>query len=83
MATSPVQVQLGASGRLVIPARLRQELNLKPKDRLIVRVEDGRLFFEKREAIIHRLHTKFAEIGGDNMIHDLIAQRRREAQNES
>ncbi|MDG2989674.1 AbrB/MazE/SpoVT family DNA-binding domain-containing protein [Candidatus Synechococcus calcipolaris G9] len=82
MATSPIEVQVGASGRLVIPAPLRHELDLKSGDRLIGRIEDGRLIFEKRETIIQRLKGQFADLRGQEVIDDLIAQRRLEAEPE-
>lgn len=82
MAISPREVQVGASGRLVIPAPLRHELELKSGDRLIARIEEGRLILEKRETILQRLKDQFADLQGQEVIDDLITQRRLEAQNE-
>jgi len=44
------EVQLGAQGRLVIPAALRKALNLNQGDCLVVRKEDDSLILERREA---------------------------------
>jgi len=58
--TAHDEVQLGAQGRLVIPAKLRKALGLKPGDRLIARQEDDRLVLEKAGAIERRLRALFA-----------------------
>ena len=60
--TSPTEVQLGPQGRLVIPAQLRRLLGFKPGDRLVARLEDGRLILEKRETIRRRLQDRFARL---------------------
>ncbi|HET6502246.1 MAG TPA: AbrB/MazE/SpoVT family DNA-binding domain-containing protein [Amycolatopsis sp.] len=36
-------------GRVTIPARIRQELGLKPGTSVVAYVEDGRLIVESRE----------------------------------
>ncbi|WP_228021887.1 AbrB/MazE/SpoVT family DNA-binding domain-containing protein [Vasconcelosia minhoensis] len=78
-----MEVQIGASGRLVIPPELRQQLALKPGDRLVARVENGRLVFEKAESIKQRLKQRFAHLKGQGIIDELIAERRSAAQEES
>jgi AbrB family looped-hinge helix DNA binding protein len=45
--TSPTEVQLGPQGHLVIPAQIRRLLGFEPGDRLVARLEDGRLILEK------------------------------------
>ena len=56
------EVQVGAQGRLVIPAALRKALGLKPGDRLIARQEGESLVLERREAIGKRLQDRFRHI---------------------
>lgn len=86
MATNPPnnEVQVGAQGRLVIPAALRKALHLKPGDRLIARQEGQSLVLERREAIEQRLWQLFAHIPKDvSLVDELIAERREEARREN
>lgn len=59
MADSANEVQLGAQGRLVIPAALRKAMNLRPGDRLIARVSADGLVLERREHVERRLWEMF------------------------
>jgi len=82
--TARDEVQLGAQGRLVIPAKLRKALGFEPGDRLIVRQEDDRLVLEKASAIERRLRALFAHIPPDiSLADELIAERREEARREA
>jgi len=78
------EVQLGAQGRLVIPASLRKSLNLEQGDRLIVRQEGESLVLERREAIESRLWEMFSHLPREiNLVDELIAERRSEARREN
>lgn len=78
------EVQVGAQGRLVIPAALRKALQLKPGDRLIARRVDDSLVLERRETVERRLKERFGHIPATvNLTDDLIAERRTEAANEA
>lgn len=78
------EVQVGAQGRLVIPAHLRKALNLKPGDRLVARKVGDSLVLERREAIEKRLQERFRHIPKDvNLVEELIAERRAEAAREA
>lgn len=78
------EVQLGAQGRLVIPARLRKALNLKPGDRLVARRVGDSLVLERREAIENRLQDRFRHIPKEvSLADELIAERRAEAAKEA
>ncbi|WP_040662609.1 AbrB/MazE/SpoVT family DNA-binding domain-containing protein [Nitrococcus mobilis] len=77
------EVQMGAQGRLVIPARLRKALNLKPGDRLVARQVGDSLVLERREAIEKRLWAMFSHIPKEvSLVDELIAERRAEARRE-
>ncbi len=77
---SPTEVRLGPQGRLVIPAAIREALELHPGDSLIVRVDDGRVVLEKREQVLARLQALFAHIPAEvSLVDELIAERRAEA----
>jgi AbrB family looped-hinge helix DNA binding protein len=78
------EVQVGAQGRLVIPAALRKALGLKPGDRLIARQEGESLVLERREAIGKRLQDRFRHIPNEvSLVDELIAERRAEAAKEA
>ncbi|WP_366949823.1 AbrB/MazE/SpoVT family DNA-binding domain-containing protein [Immundisolibacter sp.] len=86
MAENPSgnEIQLGAQGRLVIPAALRKALHLQPGDRLIARQEGDALVLERREAIGKRLQDRFRHIPKQtSLVDELIAQRRSEAAKEA
>jgi AbrB family looped-hinge helix DNA binding protein len=84
MAATDNEVQVGAQGRLVIPAALRKALNLKPGDRLVARKEGDRLVLERREAVVKRLQALFEHIPKDvSLVDELIAERRAEAAREA
>jgi AbrB family looped-hinge helix DNA binding protein len=86
MASNPSnkEIQIGAQGRLVIPAALRKALNLKPGDRLVARQDGEALVLERREAIEKRLQDRFRPIPGEvSLVDELIAERRAEAAKEA
>ena len=78
---SPVSVRLGAQGRLVVPAVLREALGFEAGDQLVVRVQDDRLIVESRESVVRRVQELFGA-PGRNLVKELIAERRREARRE-
>ncbi|PKO63884.1 MAG: AbrB family transcriptional regulator [Betaproteobacteria bacterium HGW-Betaproteobacteria-17] len=85
MARNPSnnEVQVGAQGRLVIPAALRKALRLQPGDRLIARQEGETLVLERRGAIAKRLQDRFRHIPQKvSLVDELIAERRAEAAKE-
>lgn len=78
------EVQIGAQGRVVIPAALRKALDLKPGDRLIARQEGESLVLERRETIEKRLWEMFSSIPKEvSLVDELIAERRAEARHEN
>ena len=78
------EVRIGAQGRVIIPAHLRKELNLKPGDRLIVRRDGDRILLERRQAVAARLLARFSHIPPDvSLVDELISERRAEAARES
>lgn len=70
------EVQLGAQGRLVIPAVLRRALDLKAGDRLVARRVGDSLVLERREAIEKRLQDRFRKIPREvSLVSELLAER--------
>ena len=76
-------VQLGAQGRVVVPAPIRRVLGFQPGDTLVARVEDDRLVIEKPESVERRIRARFRKSGDRSLAEELIAERREEARRES
>ncbi len=77
------EVQLGAQGRLVIPAPLRKALNLSQGDCLVARKEGDSLVLERREAVEQRLWEMFRKIPSDvSLVDEVVSERRAAAQAE-
>lgn len=84
MRTRDREVQLGAQGRIVIPASLRKAMGLKPGDRLTARREGNSLILEPSMVIRKRLQQRFRNVPGEtSLVDELIDERRREAQAEA
>ncbi len=83
MAVSDNEVQIGAQGRVVIPAALRRALKLKQGDRLVARQMGDSLVLERRESIEKRLQDRFRHIPKEvDLAEELISERRIEAARE-
>lgn len=84
MAVNDREIQMGAQGRIVVPATLRRELGLKPGDRLIARREGDCLILEPGSVVRNRLQQRFSAVPGQaSLVDELIAERRREARAEA
>ncbi len=78
------KVRVGPQGRVVIPAAIRQALGVEVGEELIMRVEDGRMVFERREDVVRRLRERFAGVApGRSLSEELIAERREDAARET
>jgi len=79
------RIRLGPDGRVVIPSAFREALRLKESDVLIASLEDGELHLLTIPAAIRRARAivrKFVP-EGVSLVDELIADRRREAEEEA
>lgn len=77
-------VHVGPQGRVVIPAHIRKALDIRPGERLVARVEDDQIVFERPDHVLERLRARFDGLPeGTSLSRELIADRREEARRES
>lgn len=77
-------VQLGERGRLVLPAPLRRELDLKRGDQLVLDLEGEAVRLVPARAIASRFQGALSGRYGDRSLADeLLAERREEAAREA
>ena len=69
---------LDPQGRVLLPKALRQRLGLKPGDRLVALVEEGRLVLLPWERVEAELWDEVAGLEG-SLAEELLAERRQEA----
>lgn len=82
-AVANAKTQMGAHGRVVIPAELRRELALEPGDELLATSDGERIVLEPRGALLRRVQAEFRAAAGDrSLVDELIAERRRAAARE-
>jgi AbrB family looped-hinge helix DNA binding protein len=82
--TLQTRLRINENGRVVIPAPFRKALGVKPGDEVILRWEDDELritTIRKRLERAQRLVRKYIK-PGTSLVDELIADRRREAQDE-
>lgn len=78
-------MKMSEGGRVVIPAEIRQSLNLKEGDTVLFELLDGEARITTRQAQLRRaqaLFRKFVPEGAPSLADELIAERRAEAARE-
>jgi AbrB family looped-hinge helix DNA binding protein len=78
------RVKLNENGRIVIPAAMREALQIKPGDELLLHVEDGELHVTTRMQRIRRAQELVRKHLGPNpdLVDGFIAERREAAKRE-
>ena len=74
-----------SNGRAVIPAALREQLDLRDGDQLLWDVRDGELVATTRRAQLRKAQLRFANAmpeGLPSVVEELIADRRSAAESE-
>lgn len=72
---------MSPEGRVVIPARIRRKLGLKPGEPMVGWLEDGRFVFMPRKEAIAAARGLLRHVKG-NMADELIRERQAEAERE-
>jgi AbrB family looped-hinge helix DNA binding protein len=70
----PVIVEVGAKGRLVIPAPIREALGITEGTRLVARVVEGALILVRREVVRDQLLAAFRGVSG-SLSDELLKER--------
>jgi AbrB family looped-hinge helix DNA binding protein len=79
-----IRVTVGPQGRLVLPAPVRRQLDIKPGDVLVVWAEEDRLVLESRDAILARIRRRLSVVPPQiSLVDELIAERRKETEKET
>jgi len=78
------QVVVADRGRIVLPAEVRERLEIHDGDRLWLVIDpDGTMRIQTRRVIIHSMVGMFKHLSPErNAVDELIAERRREAEME-
>jgi AbrB family looped-hinge helix DNA binding protein len=84
--TIEANTRVNENGRIVIPAKIRAQMDLKPGDSVLMKLEeDGVLRIESHQARIRRIQEEFRKFAqpGTLASDELIADRREEARRET
>jgi AbrB family looped-hinge helix DNA binding protein len=79
-----VTTKVTQGGRIVIPAEMRKQLGIEIGEDLNLQLENDSLRVTTRQAALRRIQQKLRELApeGLSLVDELIADRRREAENE-
>ncbi len=80
-----IHSRLAANGRLVVPVAFRRALGIADGDELLLTLRDGELSVTTPKLELARIQRKLKQQlpPGVSMVDELLADRRREAQQES
>jgi AbrB family looped-hinge helix DNA binding protein len=72
------KLKLSDGGRVVIPAAMREEMNVKPGDTLIAHVKDGELRLISRRMALRQVQAEMAKYKkpGESVVDEFLAERR-------
>jgi len=76
--------KINENGRILIPAAMRGQMNLKPGDSVVLTLENGVLRVESYLAIVRKVQEEFKKFRkpGGSVVDDFIAEKREEARRE-
>ncbi len=79
-----VTAKLDRAGRLFLPLKIRRELGLDEKSELLIRVEEGTIRIQTREAAIREVQQRLRKYKrrGRSIVDEFSAERLQEARRE-
>ncbi|MCH8185069.1 MAG: AbrB/MazE/SpoVT family DNA-binding domain-containing protein [Chloroflexi bacterium] len=79
-----IKTKIGEGGRVVVPAKYRKALDLKPGDDVILVLEDGEVRITTLPRVIQRAQEMVRRYNpeGRSLVDELIQERRDEANRE-
>lgn len=77
--------KVNENGRILIPAAMREQMNLKAGDSVVLTLQDGVLRVESYLAVVRKIQEEFASFRkpGVSLVDEFIAEKREEARRES
>ena len=79
-----IQSKIGAGGRVIIPAPLREALNLSIGDDIFLHLEDGEIHITTPQQALRKIRERLTQSEHKNhsLVDELIAERRKENSHE-
>lgn len=76
--------KIDPAGRILIPAEVRQQLNVGPGDEVFLEVHDGRLTISTFNTVLRELQQEVGQRAksGGSVVDELLAERQAEANRE-
>lgn len=77
-------VEVGANGEIVLPEQMRRQLGIEPGTRVLLELDDDEVRVLTRETSVKRMQEQLRPSleGKPSMVDELLAERRREAEQE-
>jgi len=84
MPDSTYLANVAEGGRVVIPARFRKALGIRPGDKVVLQLSEGELRVYSRAEAVRRLQQEVARVvpKGVSLVQQLLRDRRKEAADE-
>ena len=80
-----IRTKIGEGGRIIIPALIRQNLDLAVGDDVVIHVEDEKIYITTPNQSLRKLQEALKSCSNDHkfsLVDDLIAQRRLEGKDD-
>jgi len=76
--------KIDPAGRILIPADVRQQLNIGPGDEVFLEVHDGQMTVSTFQAVLREIQHEIGQRAkpGGSVVDDLLAERKAEADRE-
>ena len=84
MEPTSSSTRINENGRILIPAAMREQMDLKPGDSVVLTLENGVLRVESYLAIVRKVQEDFKQFRkpGGSVVDEFISEKREEARRE-